>query len=95
MFMIIYKKSTKHIVHYRNDGSTVRTDAQTWFNIYIKDNKLSADQAADLTYIELAPIEINLIHGKHLWNESTQQVEEDPTYVEPTPVEPTPVEPTE
>ena len=93
MFIIIYKKSTKHIVQVRSDGSTVPTPAATWLNIYAKDNKLTADEATDLTYVEIAPIEFGLIHGKHLWNESTQQVDEDPNYVAPTPV--TPIEQTE
>ena len=89
MFMIIYKKSTKHIVQVRTDDSTFPTEAQIWLNTYIKDNKLSADQATDLTYVQPAPIELALAHGKHMWNESTQQVDEDPNYVEPTPVVPT------
>jgi hypothetical protein len=92
MFILIYKKSTKHIVQVRNDVSTNPSDAQTWLNIYAKDNNLTADQTTDLTYAEIAPIEFGLIHGKHMWNESTQQVDEDPNYVAPTPT--IPAEPT-
>ena len=92
MFIIIYKKSTKHIVQVRSDDSTVPVSTETWLNIYIKDNKLTADQATDLTYVEPASIEVNIIYGKHLWNESTQQIDEDPSYVPPTPI--VPAEPT-
>jgi hypothetical protein len=92
MFIIIYKKSTKHIVQVRSDASTNPVPAETWLNIYIKDHKLTADQGADLTYVETSPIEFSFVIGKHMWNESTQQVDEDPNYVPPTPI--TPVEPT-
>jgi len=92
MFVIIYKKSTKHIMTFRHDtssDSTLRTP-QYWLDVYIKDSRSSTDEASDLTYVELAPMEIILQVGKHVWNESTQQVEEDPSYIQPTP---TPAEP--
>ena len=84
MNLVIYKKSTKHIVQVRHDSSTVPNSAANWFNVYIKDIRATAEQAADLTYVEIrSPIEISLLIGKHLWNETTQQVDEDPAYVEP------------
>ena len=86
MFIIIYKKSTKHIMSYRHDSSTgLVNTAEYYFNLYLKDNNLTPDQALDLTYIETAPIVLSLQIGKHLWNELTQQVEEDSSYVAPTP----------
>jgi hypothetical protein len=97
MYLIIYKKSTKQIVNFRSDGSTGETSptAEYFFNLYLKDSGASAEQAADLTYVEPAFVEFGLEDGKHVWNESTQQVDEDPSYVPPTPpVIPAPAEPT-
>lgn len=92
MFIIIYKKSTKHIAQVRTEGSTVPTPAGTWLNIHIRDTGLTAEQAADFTCVETSSAVPNLIIGKYMWNESTQQVDEDPTYVAPTPI--APAEPT-
>jgi hypothetical protein len=88
MFIIIYKKSTKHIVNMRHDSSSdaALRAPQYWLDVYIQDSKSSTDEASDLAYVELAPREINLQIGKHVWNESTQQVDEDPNYVPPTPI---------
>lgn len=86
--MIIYKKSTKHIVQARNDISNNPLNSQSWFNIYLRDNKITEEQARDLAYTETTPIELNFILGKHLWNESTQQVEDDLSYVPPPLPEP-------
>lgn len=88
MFIVIYKKSTKHIMQVRTDGSTVPTPAVTWLNIYVTDSNLTAEQAEDHVYVETSSAVPSLIVGKHLWNESTQQVDEDPNYVAPTPITP-------
>ena len=87
MFIFIYKKSTKQVVTYRNDSSTgvASLSAEYFFNLYLKDSGATAEQAADLTYVETAHVELAFAPDKYLWNESTQQVEEDSSYVAPTP----------
>lgn len=89
MFMLIYKKSTKHVVYYRIDTSTPAPQpAAYWFSMYLKDNKVSAQDAEDLTYVETEMMDLEFGIAKYLWNETTQQVEEDPSYVPPPPPEP-------
>lgn len=86
MFIVIYKKSTKHVVSYRSDDSTGVASllAEYFFNQYLKDNNATAEQAADLTYVETAYVELAFAPEKYLWNESTQQVEVDSSYVPST-----------
>ena len=93
MYMIIYKKSTKKIACTRTDNSTPAPQTpQFWLSVYIKDNKLSAAEAEDLTFVETEPVEGGFELDQYKWNESTRQIEVDPNYVAPTPV--TPAEPT-
>ena len=84
MFIIIYKKSTKHVVHVRSDNSTTQALAENLFNIYLEDSKANTDQVADLAYIETTPVQLVFDAEKYLWNESTQQVDLNPDYVTPT-----------
>ena len=89
MFMLIYKKSTKHVVSYRIDTSTpAPQSAAYWFSIFIKDNKISAQDAQDLVYVETEMMELAFDTDKYLWNETTQQIEQDPNYVLQPPPEP-------
>ena len=88
MFMIVYKKSTKHIVSYRSDASTAPQSAAYWFSVFIKDNGLTSQEANDLAFVETAPVTLAFDTDKYLWNESTQQAEEDPSYVPPPPAPP-------
>ena len=100
MFMLIYKKSTSIVVSIRCDEpSSQPLPADTWFNIYLKDNKISASDALDFAYVEIERIELAFDVNKYMWNESTQQVDLNPAYVAPIPApetkEPTPpAEPT-
>lgn len=94
MFMIVYKKSTKHIASYRCDVSTpAPQSAAYWFSVYLKDNKISAQDAENLTYVETEFVELAFDTDKYLWNETTQQIEEDPSYVPPPPPEPLHLQP--
>jgi hypothetical protein len=94
MFIFIYKKSTKHILSFRSDTTTpAPASPEYWMALYIKDNNISAADAQDLTFVETAYVEINLGTNQYKWNELTQQVEADPSYVAPTPTprpDPTP-----
>lgn len=87
MFCIVYNKSTKHIFHKRKDSSTPtpKTSSEL-FQIYLKDNNATDNEFAFAESLD----QFDLIVGKHVWNESTQTVEEDPNYVAPVEtVEPT------
>lgn len=89
MFMVIYKKSTNHIVSFRSDNSTPEPEsAQYWFSMYLKDNKISAADAENLAFAETEVVDFIPSENKYKWNESTQKIELDPSYVEPTPTEP-------
>ena len=92
MFVLIYNKTTKKIAHFRHDVSTPQThSAQYYFDLFLADNEVGDENYAfaEVPFTKaLNSIEI----GNHVYNESTQQVEADPSYVRPTPV--TPAEPT-
>jgi|Laugrespbdmm15sn_2_1035079.scaffolds.fasta_scaffold01354_4 hypothetical protein len=89
MYIIIYKKSTGKIVFTRTDTSAPTPQSpQFWLSVYIKDNKLSAAEAEDLTFVETEPVEGGFELDQYKWNESTQQLEVDPNYVAPTPIAP-------
>jgi hypothetical protein len=91
MFLLIYKKSTKHVVATRTDLSTpAPKPASYWFFTYIKDNKISDQDAQDLTYVETEVLDLAFDANKYFWNETTQQVEEDPNFVPPLPPTPPP-----
>jgi hypothetical protein len=97
MYIIIYYKTTKKIAFYRHDTSMQPLPAQNWFDIFLVDNDVSGE---DYSFVELPFTKaLNSISiGNHVYNESTQQVEADPSYVRPTDAEllaPTPVEPAE
>ncbi len=93
MFMYIYKKSTKHIVSFRSDTSTPTPESpEFWLSIYIKDNKVSAADAQDLTFVETDFVDMTIDINQYKWNESTRRIEADPSYVPPPP--PTAPEPT-
>lgn len=82
MFVIVYSKLTKKIVHYRIDYSVPQTlTAEQCFDIFIKDNKLSKEE------YELFKIDDNyqldIVIGNHIFNEDTKQIEEDKNYVQP------------
>lgn len=92
MFVIVYHKITKKIVHYRHDMSVPQVQtAQYWFDQFLEDNEVGDE---NYTFAEVPHTKAlnNIEIGNHVFNESTQQVEADPSYVRPTPA--TPTEPT-
>ena len=82
MFAIFYKKSTKHIVGFRHDQSTpAPQSAEFWFNVFLKDNREGISDPSDIAFVETAYKDFCLELGRQMWNETTQQVEDDPSYV--------------
>jgi hypothetical protein len=79
-------------VSFRSDVSVPEPEsAQYWFSMYLKDNKISAADAENLAFVETEYTQFVLNENQYKWNESTLQIEEDPSYVAPTPE---PTEPT-
>lgn len=92
MFIIIYDKTTKKLVHFRHDMSVPQVHtAQYYFNMFLEDNEVGDENYA-FAEVPFTKALNNIEIGNHVFNESTQQVEVDPSYVRPTPV--TPAEPT-
>ena len=95
MFVVIYHKTTKKIVQYRHDMCipAVHT-AQHWFDIFLADNEVGDEDYA-FAEVQFTKALNNIVIGNHVYNEATNQVDADPSYVAPVFVpEPTPVEPT-
>ena len=94
MFIIVYHKITKKLVHFRHDmcAPQVHT-AQYWYNQFLEDNELGEE---DYSFAEVPFTKaLNaIVIGNHVFNKATQQVEADPSYVPPPkptpPPEPTP-----
>lgn len=88
MFIIVYHKITKKLVHFRHDmcAPQVHT-AQYWYNIFLKDNELG-DENYSFAEVSVTKALDAIIIGNHIYNESTGQVEADPNYVAPTPIAP-------
>jgi len=83
MFVAIYHKITKKIVQYRHDTSKpVAHTAQEYFDMFLDDNEVGDES---YTFAEVAFTKaLNAIEiGNHVYNESTGQVEADPSYVAP------------
>jgi hypothetical protein len=81
MYTIAYYKTTKKIMFSRHDYSTVMPFAfDFYFKNFCKQNKLNED---DYTVIEHTfDDNLNIVYGNHIFNEATQQIEADPSYVE-------------
>lgn len=82
MFVIIYNKSDKKIVHYRHDmSSDITVTAQKLFNYFLENNLLSNE---NYTFAELTfkPDYNNIVIGNHFYNEKNNDIEADPNYVE-------------
>jgi hypothetical protein len=83
MFYIIYDRATKHISECRNDMSTgAPTDTTVWLEQFAKNHGCNA---ADYRLVEIPYREFQLIIGKHIYNPSSQQIEQDPNWVAPPP----------
>ena len=96
IFAIVYEKTSKKIVVARVETYTTETNAisaQGHLLQYCDVNNLNTDDfsAVELPYTRGQEFQL----GKHIYNESTGQIEVDPSYVAPTPIPPPPVEPTE
>jgi hypothetical protein len=79
MFTIAYLKSSKKIVYARHDvGSQVAFDF--YFNQHCENNNLNVNDyvCIEHTYDK----KLNVVLGNHIFNEATQQIEADPSYVE-------------
>jgi hypothetical protein len=88
MFMIIFDTATKYVLGHRADSSTpVSRTAAEMFALFLKDNNVSAQNVQNFGFAEIAPIELVFDENKYKWNETTQQVELDPSYIPPTPSE--------
>lgn len=83
MFIIVYHKTTKKLVHFRHDmcAPQVHT-AQYWYNIFLTDNELS-DENYSFAELPFTKALNAIVIGNHVYNEATQQVEADPSYVPP------------
>jgi|APGre2960657373_1045057.scaffolds.fasta_scaffold13425_3 hypothetical protein len=97
MLFIIYNKATKHVVVARVDSSTPAPAPLATHLAYFADDHNVNPQ--DYAIVELQNKKLGDVKtGKHMWNETTQQLDEDPSYVEPPPdltlAEPTPTPPT-
>ena len=92
MFVVIYDNSTKKIMEYRHDLSApqVRT-AKYYFDQFLENNEAISDNYA-FAEIPYAKKYASIVIGNHVFNESTQTIEADPSYVPP--VDPIPTEPT-
>jgi hypothetical protein len=94
IFAIVYEKTSKKIVVARVETYTHDTDAvsaETHLTRHCENNGLNSNDfsAVELPYTRGQEFDI----GKHIYNESTGQLEVSPDWV--APVQPTPVTPTE
>lgn len=84
MLFIIYNKTTKHVVVVRTDTSIPAPAPLATHLAYFADDHNVDPQ--DYAIVELKNKKVGDVKtGKHMWNEATQQLEEDPNYVEPPP----------
>ncbi len=95
MFIIVYHKTTKKLVHFRHDMCAPQDrTAQYWYNIFLTDNELS-DENYSFAEVPVTKALDAIIIGNHVYNEATQQVEVDPDWVAPAPTPaPEPTKPT-
>ena len=78
MYTIAYYKTSKKIMFARNDQSTTPVAFDFYFKDFCKQNKLNEN---DYTVTEHT-YSIDVVLGNHIFNEATQQIEADPSYVE-------------
>lgn len=93
MFVIVYDKTTKKLVHYRHDMSAPQAHtAQYFFDLFLADNE-AGDENYAFAEVPFTKALNDIVIGNHVYNEATSQVEADPNYVAPvfTP-EPAPTE---
>jgi len=82
MFTIIYAKSTKQILGYRHDTSTDnRFGGEEYLKVYCKDNSFTTDNYA-CAIIEKPEFEVHCFE-RHIFDEQTQTVVQDPNWVAP------------
>jgi len=93
MFVIVYHKATKKLVHYRHDMNVPQIHtAQYWFDVFLADNEVGDENYA-FAQVPFTKTLNDIVIGNHVYNEATSQIEADPTYVAPVFVpEPSPVE---
>jgi len=92
MFVIVYHKTTKKLIHHRHDMNVPQTlTAQYWFDVFLSDNEVGDENYA-FAEVPFTKALNDIVIGNHVFNETTGQVEADPNYVAPTP-DPIPVQP--
>lgn len=85
MFVIVYRKDTKKLVHFRHDMSVPQVcTAQDYFNLFLSDNQVG-DENYTFVEIPFGPSLNDIVIGNHVYNEATGQVEADPSYIQPVP----------
>lgn len=90
MFAIFYDKNSLVVLGFRHDISTNPMSAVQAFDDYLIGHSRSD---VDTAYAELAYQNLDFQDNKYLYNPTTNQIDENPNYVEPVPT-PEPVEPT-
>ena len=81
MFIIVYHKTTKKLVHFRHDMSAPQVHtAQYLYNIFLQDSELS-DENYSFAEVPVTKALNDIVIGNHVFNDTTGQVEADPSYV--------------
>ena len=84
MYTIAYSKNSKKIILSHYDETTgTPPDPHIRLADHCKLNGLNVNDYVAMVY----PYDetFKVVFGKHVFNEATQQIDEDPNYVEPTP----------
>lgn len=85
MFTVIYAKSTKQIIQYREDLSTEnRVGGEDFLKLFCKDTSSTLNNYS-WAIIERPEFQVHC-YERHLFDEQTQTVIQDPNFVEPRPM---------
>ena len=88
MFVIVYHKTTKKLVHYRHDMNVPQTHtAQYWFDLFLADNEVG-DENYTFAEVPFTKVLNDIVIGNHVYDSATGAVKADPNYVAPTPPAP-------
>ena len=88
MFVIVYHKTTKKLVHYRHDMNVPQTHtAQYWFDLFLADNEVG-DENYTFAEVPFTKALNDIVIGNHVYDLATGKVKADPNYVAPTPPAP-------
>jgi hypothetical protein len=85
MFTVIYAKSTKQIIQYREDlSSENRVGGEDFLKLFCKDTSSNINNYS-CAIIEKPEFEVHCLE-RHLFDEQTQTVVQDPNWVAPRPM---------